>query len=197
MPGGKKHGKKQAKPRLTNWVSTRTNYGTRTSTDLRRCTYVAALTTTGASVLGFNMGSTLLRSNANEWTNLSARYTEYRIRGIRVHVIRTDSSFSTAALPASAQLYTLIGTDRSGILASPTTAQAVWGLSGTKVFQVPQTTKPAAYSEKALDLEEQNFTAVTVNSTTFQVQLFLQSNTASLIVGSLFVEWDVEFRGAQ
>jgi hypothetical protein len=128
---------------------------------------------------------------------MAARYTEYRIRGIRAHVIRTDSSFSTAALPASAQLYTLLGTDRSGIVAAPSTAQAVWGLSGTKVFQVPQTTKPAIYSEKALDLEEQNFTAVTVNSTTFQVQLFLQSNTASLIVGSLFVEWDVEFRGAQ
>jgi len=149
---------------------------------IRRCSY-GGTTTSG----------TLTRRTANdvilsfEWSGLlNQLYTEARVIAMRVHF----------AVPASQTTfgYVLAGTDRSGALAVATLASQVFALQNAKLWNFPSGNKESiSYEAKALDLEDQNFSAVSSMASSFAIQ-WLNSTNSSI---ATFTEFLVEFRGNQ
>lgn len=162
--------------------------------ELRRITFNALLTTNGAGFNSLLIGSTYLRANGVEWASYAARFTEYRILGVRVHLTSAPGQLGSGIEPEGPLL---LSVDNSGTLAAPTTIAAVWGMAKPKLFNLNTTSaRPIEYAARAIDLEDMNFTAVGVNAATFQVILAANSG-ATTNYGQLFVEWAVEFRSTQ
>ncbi len=150
----------------------------------RRVTGAIGMSTNGSGVFILTVNPTWIRANATEWPNLSARYVEYRVLSIRVHLVMLN--VATLAVMA---------TDRSGTGISPGTVASIWALQGAKVYNGDETSvTPASYEARAIDLEDQNYTSVSTNALTFGVSILVQGpNTTA--VGSLLVEALVEFKG--
>jgi hypothetical protein len=160
--------------------------------ELRRITYSQILTTAGTGLVSFTVGSTLLRASGVEWAFYAARFTEYRILGVRIHATDTP-----VAGVVNSQGPLLIATDNSGSATPPTTVALIWGMAKPKVFNIDQTTpKGIEYSARAIDLEDMNFTPVGTAASTFQVFVF-GSSGATTNIAYLFIEWAVEFRSTQ
>ncbi len=153
------------------------------STMVRRVSYITSFTAVAGVYTGAVSASTI-RANATEWSNLAARYTEYRLLKVKAHF---DISNSTT--PGG---YIVAGTDRSGS-GSAANAAAVWALENPKVFNVDATTAQlATYQAHAIDLEDSNFTSTGSNAVTFQVFIAGAANgTAS---NTVLVEAWIEFR---
>jgi hypothetical protein len=158
--------------------------------ELRRITYSAQVSTNGAGFHSLLVGSAYMRANGVEWASYAARFTEYRILGVRLYL-------TTAPGETGLDGPVLLAVDNSGVLGAPTTIAQVWGMAKSKLFNINTTSpRPIEYAARAIDLEDMNFTAVGVNATTFQAILAAQSSF-SLAYGYLFVEWAVEFRSTQ
>jgi len=113
------------------------------------------------------------------------------MRAVRIQF--TDSQAAAQAAGGSV----VIGTDLSGALATPTSAAQVFVLTRARVFNADQTTARAiSYSALAQDLEDMDFTPVGTTSISFQV-LYAIAGPVTTPIATLYVEWDVEFRGSQ
>jgi len=158
----------------------------------RRLTYFVGITTTAGGLAFFQVNSALLRSSSAEWASYAARFTEYRILGLKIHVMT-----SPGGTLATNQGFCIIAQDQSGTLATPTTTAAMWGLADSRVWNLDDTLpRGIVYTAKAVDLEDLNYTAVTTSSTTFQVFVHI-TGLASTQIASAFLEWCVEFKSPQ
>jgi hypothetical protein len=54
--------------------------------ELRRITYSAQVSTNGAGFHSLLVGSAYMRANGVEWASYAARFTEYRILGVRLRL---------------------------------------------------------------------------------------------------------------
>ncbi len=156
---------------------------------VRRLSMAGSLST-GA---GGGVGTRFLSSSVNtatEWSSLAAVYTQARVVEMRVHYV------PTVPLTTGVSQSGVFGTDRSGSLAIPATLSACWALNNPKVF-VGAMVKPAVYTARAIDLEDQDFDPVTAMTARYAIQLFVQNGPTSALVGNYLIEFAVEFKGAQ
>jgi hypothetical protein len=160
--------------------------------EVRRITYSQILTTAGTGLVSFTVGSTLLRASGVEWASYAARFTEYRILGVRIYA--TDAPV-VGVVAATGPM--IVSTDNSGSATPPTTVALAWGMAKPRIYNIDQTTpKGIEYSARAIDLEDMNFSPVGAAQPTFQVFVFASSG-ATVNVATLFIEWAVEFRSTQ
>jgi len=87
-------------------------------------------------------------------------------------------------------------------VAAPTSTLISWAQADAKVFNLDNTSKTLiSYSNKALDLEDQDFAPVTTNQLTFQQFVFFGLPAPALAgfnsVAIIWYEWLVEFRSPQ
>ncbi len=190
---GKNKQLKQQKQKAISWVNL--SRIPRIGNIIRRLTVVAAITTNASGFASAVINSTYLRANATEWSSCAALYTEYRIIRTRMHVCPQLPAASTAGTNFAGPI--IFYCDRSGASAALASLTAAFAYDTSKPFNFWQTTpKPIKYDTQAIDLEEQNFTSTGVNSTTFSVgYVFSDPSAASVTVGSLLIEWLVEFKG--
>lgn len=150
-----------------------------TASLVRRFTTLGTL----ATATGLTLGSAGI-TTALEWTNISARYTEARVLGIRVFWSPIAAAASGILLP--------IATDRSGALANPVSVNAAWGLAGARLICCTATAKTLpVYEAWATDLEDFNFQPVGSITSQYAVQTY--NGTGSAL--AYYVEYIVEFRG--
>lgn len=191
MGKGKKHnGGKLSK---ANW--TQLSIGNAMSAGariLRRLSSAIGVVTTSATGTYFARVQSSAAANAAEWANLAAVYVQYRTIEIRVTVVPQQTSTVTA--PYS-QAVLVFGTDRGGIAGVPSSYATIWGLQAPKVHTF-QMVKPAVYSARAIDLEDQDFTPCSAPVSLFAVQFGINMPTA-ISTGIAFVLYDyvVEFKG--
>lgn len=157
---------------------------------LRRHTYQQTVTLSASATTGQKIGSSEMRTTSLEWASSQARYQEYRLLAIRVSHV--------AGYRATTNDFVSFCADRTGSAVAPTLASTTWAGDGARVFNLNNTSaKPITYEVRATDLEDQNFTPTTQNSTSFQMLVWFQGSTASISVGVQFVEFIVELRGTQ
>jgi hypothetical protein len=192
----KKHNKVKNKgKRLVSFTSLKGFGNQKSAVEYRRLTYTGTLTTTAAGFYSVIFNSTFLRGFAPEWASYAARFTEYRLLRTRVHV-SCPNQILTAASYSGNQF--VMATDRSGALANPTTIAQTYSLAGSKAFQIPNTQNvPLKYEDSAIDLEDQSYSPVTTNSNDFAIVLCYASTSISTVFASVYVEFMVEFKGAQ
>lgn len=198
------------KPRSRGRRSSRTNetastvrWGTLTrmaapanASVVRRVSYLNSFSTNAAG-LGFLAGSsTNMRSNGFEWGDLAALYTLYRILGVKITL---TGGFPQAATSLPTSLSTaLFGTDRSGVLSTPTTQALMVVLDQFRMFNLDYSmSKPITYSAKALNFDDQDFVPTSTNATTFIPYCCITGSFSTTNAATYVIEWFVEFRGAQ
>jgi hypothetical protein len=156
----------------------------------RRISIAVNVANNSSSIAATAINAAYMRANAQEWSNLAALYTEYRILKTRVKqldIAQNAANTNYGAIVAC--------TDRSGVATTPSTPAAAYALEDPEVFNMDSTIPfPWVYTTRALDLEEQNFTAVGVNATTYQVFVVSSGGVPSGNVYSLYIDWIVEFR---
>lgn len=149
-------------------------------------TLVRRLTFSGtiANGLGARMRTTDVTS-CQEWSAATGIYSEYRVLAIKLHLVSVPTN--------AAGGHVVTGIDRSGALAVPGTAQIAFGLQNAKVHSVPATgnVKTIYVEARAVDLEDQLFSAVTTAPSNFAVQWY----NGSTQTVTYFAEFMVEFRG--
>jgi hypothetical protein len=167
---------------------------------VRRLSQAVGVQTTSATGTLFVRIQSSACANAIEWSNLAAIYVQYRVIEIIVTLIPLQPFALSAGVNTAAlgQGVVIAGTDRSGVLAVLSSYATVWGLTNPKAFTT-QTIKPIRYRAKAIDLEDQNFTAVGAPQSLFSVQYALNFNPVSTTLPALYQlnEFVVEFKGAQ
>ncbi len=158
---------------------------------VRRLTYVTSVST-AVGVNYFKYGPTELRASAAEWGSFAARYQQYRVIAIKVGVIPNNQASQSSTNYIS---YVVFSTDRSGTSGTPTSAASIFSGDAPKVYNLDYTGMAVpSYQAKAIDLEDQNYTSVATNQTSFQVLGTLQGNGSAPC--TVLVEWMVEFKGA-
>jgi hypothetical protein len=189
-----KHKKSKAKIPKT-FISLKGFNGLKHASEFRRMTVTGPLTTNAAGLATFPVNVAYLRSNSTEWASYAARFTEYRLLKIRVHLTQSVYTGPGNANNTNFVIYT----DRSGILAGATTSNAAYAYSGARAFNVPFTGhSPITYSDSAIDLEDQLYTAVGTSSVDFAVVIFyLNASQVSQTVMQFYIEFMVEFKGTQ
>jgi len=184
MAKGKNQG--QPKRQLAKWTQLGALPQRVGASIVRRLTISAAAVTLSAG------GQFALRqqdstvANAQEWANISAIYSQYRVLAMRIHVV---PAFSSAAYA----MHGVVGTDRSGAAAVPGTLGAVWGLQSPKIF-LESMTKPFSYEARGIDLEDQLFTPVGAPTPRFALQMVI-NGPATTQVAYYYVDFMVEFKG--
>jgi hypothetical protein len=157
---------------------------------LRRLSLAAGVLSTSATGTYFYRALSSAVANAAEWSNLAAVYVQYRTIEIRVTVVPLRST-------ASVDFVLVFGTDRAGSLAVPTSYATIWGLTAPKVH-TSNMVKPAVYSARAIDLEDQDFIPVAAPVSAFGVQFGINAPLLiSTNVAFLFLDYVVEFKGNQ
>jgi len=158
---------------------------------VRRLTQAVGVINVGATGLVSERILSSQCANCAEWPSMAAVYVQYRVIEIRI----TLCPFTTAG---QADGILVMGTDRSGALAAITTVTAAWGLTMPKVFSLRTLTKPAQYTAKAIDLEDQDYTPVGAPVPLFSIQYSLAAS-GLVSVPALFRlnEFVVEFKGTQ
>jgi hypothetical protein len=161
---------------------------------LRRLSQSVGVVTTSATGTLFQRVNSSAVANAVEWSNLSAVYTQYRTIEMRLTLVPQQSTTATAPYGQGTLIF---GTDRSGALATLSSYASVWGLQAPKVHTL-QMVKPAVYSARAIDLEDQDFTPVGAPVSLFAVQYAINApNVISTGVAFLLLDYVVEFKGNQ
>jgi hypothetical protein len=139
-------------------------------------------------------------ANAAEWANLAAIYVQFRVIEMILTFVPLQATIVTVASNANVpgQGILLMGTDRSGALATPGSLAAVWGLNNPKAYTT-QTIKPMRYKARAIDLEDQDYIPIASPVSTFAIQYAsnLTGVTASIPFVFQLNEFVVEFKGAQ
>jgi hypothetical protein len=192
MGKGKKH--KGGKLAKANWTQLSLGNAMAASARiLRRLSQAVGVLTTSATGTYFARVQSSAVANAVEWSNLAAVYVQYRTIEIRVTIVVLGSTTSVAAQ----QSLLVFGTDRSGILAAPSSYATVWGLQAPKVHTL-QCVKPCVYTARAIDLEDQDFTPVGAPVSMFAVHMAI-NNAGTLSTGIAYALYDyvVEFKGNQ
>lgn len=184
-----KQGNKKQNKQVRSWTSL-AKFGNNESTVLRRCTRVITVNSTASNIFNGTISDGTV-TLSTEWSGLSPRWAEYRVLRIKTH-------FADYALPTSTNAnYVVFATDRSGIVAAPTSAVDCWARDAAKIYnadnQVPNFPK---YAVKASDLEDQEFISTGLSTSRYAIHYFGASNSPSVAVASMFVEYLVEFRGA-
>jgi hypothetical protein len=161
---------------------------------LRRLSQAFGVITTSATGTLFQRVNSSAVANCAEWSNLAAVYVQYRTIELRLTLVPLQSS--TAVEPYS-QGVLIFGTDRSGTLATLSSYASVWGLTAPKVHTF-QMVKPAVYTARAIDLEDQDYTPVAAPVSQFSVQFGINApNVLSTGVAFLLLDYVVEFKGNQ
>jgi len=187
----KKNGPKRTSgSRIPDLVRLRTTFGPG-ATEVRRLTYFISAAVGAGGVLPA-INAAYMRANSPEWASYAARWTQYRMLKICVRFVLYSAPVGST--PNTAFGLGVAATDRSGTLALPVTNAAVWAMAGAKAFLLQPTNTPSVYSAKAIDLEDQNYTSVSVSSTAFQVFL---ATSAAAANSALAIEFIVEFKGSQ
>jgi hypothetical protein len=185
----KKRGKGQVRQNKTSWTKLTSVNARANATEVRRLTSVTTLTAGAGGTTFTPVGQTQMKS-AGEWSSYSARYSEFRMLAIRLSVVPLLSVASNLD-------QVIFGTDRSGSAAAPTTVAGIFQLTASKVFNGQSTSMiPIRYEGRAIDLEDQLYTAVGTAATSFILYVGVLG-TASTAVASLYAEFMCEFKGPQ
>jgi hypothetical protein len=159
---------------------------------LRRLSQAIGVATTSATGTYFARVLSSAVANAAEWSNLSAVYVQYRTIEIRVTVVPMMSTTSSAP---SEQGVLVFGTDRGGAAGVPSSYATIWGLQAPKVHTL-QMVKPAVYTARAIDLEDQDFVICSAPASVFAVQFGINApNVLSTGVAFVLYDYVVEFKG--
>jgi hypothetical protein len=190
MPRGKKRGKKGA---LSNWVA-KPRWGAISSqiaSEVRRLTLVVTnLTTSAAGFLGIAYGSGTLSSTL-EWSSYSARFTEYRLLGIRVNL--TDGQITTQTAGGNV----VLAADDTGNTTLPTSAAQLWAFAKARCFNLDNVTaKPIRFEVSAKDIQDMDFSPTATPAASIALKGALQG-PVSTIMATAYVEFSVEFRSPQ
>jgi len=174
--------------RLATWTNLSGIPSRSSASEVRRLSIPFAISTSGGGIYTGAFGPTFIRTNCTEWASYAARYQEYRVLAIKVAIAESDNS--------NAGAYIIWSTDRSGGASVPSTAAAAFASAGAKVMDPNSTQKTfSSYQARATDIEDQNFSSVGINATSFQIFLYL--NNGATKTYTAFVEAAVEFRGPQ
>jgi len=176
--------------RIPDLVRVRANFGPG-ATEVRRLTYFIRQSPNGNGLLPA-INAAYMRANCPEWASYAARWTQYRLLEIRLCF--TLWQMVAGVTPTFVNDLGVVATDRSGILALPTTIGAVFAMAGAKTFLMLPTSVPSRYKARAIDLEDQNYSPVSVSSTAFQVFVATSSSSPAT---ALAIEFMVEFKGSQ
>jgi len=159
------------------------------ATEQRRITVAGTLTTLAGGFVGFLINTALMRTG-NEWASYAARYAQYRLLGVRVHITDTPA----ASQPSGS---VVLATDESGSLPAPVSALVNWQAGKPRVYNLDQTsTRPITYEARAVNLDQLNYTAVGVSATTLQILIAI-NGPATAAVAQYYAEWCVEFKSIQ
>jgi hypothetical protein len=159
---------------------------------IRRLSQALGVATTSATGTYFARVQSSAVANAAEWSNLAAVYVQYRTIEVRVTVVPLMSSLSTAP---SGQGILVFGTDRGGVAGVASSYATLWGLQAPKVHTL-QMVKPAVYTARAIDLEDQNFVLCSAPSPAFAIQIGINApNVLSTGVAFVLYDYVVEFKG--
>jgi hypothetical protein len=188
MHTSKKKGSKKVK---ADWINVSGFRSLSQAHEIRRMSYIASLTLTAQTYNSISINVGLIRSLSTEWSSFTARYVEYRMLALRLHV--------TDQLGASQSATVIFSTDRSGVLTTPTTPAQQWAMANPKVMNLDYSvTKMPSYEAKAIDLEDQLFTPVGQTSlNTFAIILGINIPTATTAIWTYYVEAMLEFKGSQ
>ncbi len=181
-------GKKLVPKNKVSWVQLIGVSASPGAREIRRLTAPATNITTNAGGAAYGRILSSAAISATEWASYAARYTEARVLAMRFHVV----SGAGAAITGDR---IVVSTDRSGILAVPTSEQAVWAQTAPKIF-IDAMVVPGVYEARAIDIEDQLFDAVTTMTNRFGIQ-YAAFGTASTTIFALLPEYMVEFRGPQ
>jgi len=192
MPGQKKKLSKNGgrSVRIPDLVRVKSTFGPG-ATEVRRLTYFIRQAPNGNGLLPA-INAAYMRANCPEWASYAARWTQYRM--LQIRLCFTLWQMVAGVTPTFVNDLGVVATDRSGILALPTTIGAVFGMAGAKAFLMLPTSVPCRYVARAIDLEDQNYTPVSVSSTAFQVFVATSTVSPSTV---LAIEFMVEFKGSQ
>jgi hypothetical protein len=183
-----KRGNNNKKDKLAKWTNLSTING-RPSTLIRRCSNIVGVNTNASGFYGATFLSSAV-TTSTEWSSLSARWSEARVLQIKVHYADTVYPPNVNAI--------VFSTDRAGVSGAPTSTVNCWSGDNAKVFNTDvQSVGLPKYSARAIDLEDQDFSAVGAMTATFAIRAASQGPTAVVAtIGFMFVEYLVEFRGA-
>jgi len=163
---------------------------------VRRLTFTGSATTNAAGIFVVNASTVGMRANSYEWSAISALYQEYRLLAAKISV---TAGFPQALIVPSTDLASVVcGTDRSGALTPPTTAPGIFQLDDVKLYNGDYTEKaPIVYSAKAIDLQNQLFTPIGTNATSFILYVGIIGDFSTANIAQYWIEWVAEFKGAQ
>ncbi len=146
---------------------------------VRRFTYIPSSL---AAATGVSVSTSTVTLSA-EWAQLSARFSEFRVLGMRVYV-RNNGSNGTL----------IYSVDRSGVLGAPGSATAAWQQAGAKLVQTNNSmSSPARLEALATDLEDYNFQPIASPSNVFAISMYNDSAAAVIY----YVEFAAELRGVR
>ncbi len=194
-----KKNQKQGKQPKASWTSLTRVSAPAGTTETRRCTLLTTAACGAGGAISVTAIGTSSVTGAAEWSSYSARWTEARVLAVRLRFVpRYPMGYFAAATGATAaansQLF--IGTDRSGA-ATITTANAILALEKS---QIQPGNKVVMYEAQAIDLEDQLFSSIGTMANNFRVAYGVICSGApagATTIFDLFVEWMVQFRGAQ
>ncbi len=179
-----KQNHKKNKP-LKSWTNLK-QFGSGQQSVVRRCSRILNITSNGSGFAQAVVGTSSVNS-ATEWSSLTARYAEFRVLRIKVHYVDLVTTPSAVVFAG----------DRAGNLATPTTVAEVWARDAAKAFNSDTTTpNMPKYQMSAIDIEDQDFQPVNAPSNNYAIHMALEGFAASATIGRLYVEYMVEFRGA-
>lgn len=168
-----------------DWVNL-SSFPTKPASILRRVSWITPVTTSAAGQSNGIVNNGTIRTNATEWSQLQARYQEYRVLRLKAKVVQA------ATLNAGRIVFL---TDRTGSAAVPASENAAWADEQAKVFNLENLReRPIVYESTAADLEDQNFQATTASNATFGMGYYVTS-TISTTVCAIMFEALVEFKG--
>lgn len=165
---------------------------------VKRMTYNTACTTAAGGALAFTLDSSAVNASATEWSSYSARYLDYRV--LRMVVTFVPYYVSNGAVGTAYEKFTgvLVAYDPSATFSIASIA-AVWAL---EKCQIKPITKQWSATFQATEREHMLYNptnAVIPAANRFRAVFATPGSilTGPATYGTFYVEWIVEFRGAQ